>query len=85
MKREHDPTQWLEALNSRGWSHTAQSVLDIIEPVAPVLAQMLWISQPMGGIFGKGQLLADIAHLLESKEGISEIRSHLIEGENNRE
>jgi len=39
-----DPHPWIIAARERGWGDVMESALEMVEPVAPVLAQLLWVA-----------------------------------------
>lgn len=55
------------------------SALDVMEPIAPLLAQMLWVAQPTAGLFGSTSSLAQLAETLETPEGVAQLRQQLQE------
>jgi len=61
----------------RGWTESALMVLDIIEPISPLAAQVLWVTQPAAGLFGVHDTVGEIAHLLEAPDGVAELRQQL--------
>lgn len=57
------------------------TLLDVIEPVAPLAAQVLWVMQPTASLFGEQALVAFLAQTLEDPAGISQLRAALQEQE----
>lgn len=57
------------------------TLLDIVEPVAPLAAQMLWVMQPAAGLFGEQAIVAFLAQTLEDPDGIPQLRAALKEQE----
>ena len=65
---------WLDALRARGWTGGLTTALDIVEPFGPLVAQVLWVVQPISGVFGGRAAIRDLAHALEDPEGIERLR-----------
>ena len=74
---EHTEYSWLEAVRTRKLTGVILWALDILEPFAPLSAQLLYIAQPMFGIFGGRQVVGDIARALEQPEGLAHLRQVL--------
>ncbi len=68
---------WIDKLKVRGGAPYALLTLDVIEPIAPVLAQGLWMAQPLAGLWNGRQDLRDLAELLEAPDGIARLRRRL--------
>jgi len=73
-KRRHP---WVEAARKRGCDGLLHSVLDIFEPFGGLFAQILWIAQPFAALFSDRETLHQFAQLLETPEGIEELRRQL--------
>ena len=72
---------WIDKLKRRGGAPYALMMLDVMEPLAPVLAQGLWIAQPLAGLWNGRQALGELAQLLEAPDGIETLRQHLADEE----
>ncbi|MCY4071182.1 MAG: hypothetical protein OXG60_07775 [Chloroflexi bacterium] len=70
---------WIDKLKVRGGAPLALLALDVIEPLAPVLAQGLWMAQPLAGLWNGRDDIRDLATLLEAPEGIEGLRRRLAE------
>lgn len=68
---------WLQRARERGYGGVLLTALDVIEPVAPAAAALLWMMQPAGRMFGAGTLLGAVAHLLDKPGGIDQMREVL--------
>ena len=51
---------WIDNLKRLVGAPIASTLLDVIEPVAPVLAQGLWVAQPLAGLWNGGDASARI-------------------------
>jgi hypothetical protein len=71
---------WVEEVRSRGWGDGVLSLLDVIEPVAPLAANALWVCQPVAHLFGMGPVIARVARDLEQLHGTESIRQRLMQG-----
>lgn len=67
----------IEMIKARGWQDAARAFLDIIEPIAPIVSQLLWVLQPAGHIIDVGDDLKQLADLLETAEGVQTLRQSL--------
>lgn len=79
---KNEPTQdstndWIAAAQARGYAPALQTLLDVLEPVSPLAAQMIWVLQPMGRVFGMQQVLGSLAQALESPDELDELRRQL--------
>lgn len=73
-------TQWIEAVNARGWGGAVRTALDVLEPLGVIGAQMLIIAQPAWNaitpIHWRGAL-GDLAHALENPDALERLRESL--------
>ena len=68
---------WIQVVRGRGWQNAAHLLLDALEPMAPVAAQMLWMFQPVVGVFGNQKALRDFAEILDAPQGVDALRQQL--------
>lgn len=68
---------WIDKLKVRGGAPFALLTLDVIEPIAPVLAQGLWMAQPLAGLWNGRDDVRDLAELLEAPDSIARLRRRL--------
>jgi hypothetical protein len=68
---------WLEAAKAHGWSDIARAGLDALAPLGPLGAQLVWVSQPVLGLFVRRDRLASLAEALETPEGLAALRRRL--------
>jgi hypothetical protein len=52
-------------------------MLDLTEPIAPVGASLLYVLQPVSGLFGKAAAVGDLAQVLELPGGVEWLRTVL--------
>lgn len=76
--REPDPVDKLKRL---GGAPFAAIMLDVIGPIAPVLAQGLYAAQPLARLWNGADALDDLARLLEAPDGVDILRRRLLDGE----
>jgi hypothetical protein len=70
--------EWVEAIRARGWEQAASTALDVLQPLGPLGAQVLWIAQPAARLVGGwGDLFGALATSLETPEGIDRLRRAL--------
>ena len=74
---DYDLTAWIEAARRRGWGDALSLMLDVIEPLGPFGAQLLWVLQPASGLFGARSGIAALAEALEQPGGIDRLRQQL--------
>lgn len=83
---EHDSFQPLrDRLEQLGLRQLAGLVLDVMEPLSPFAAQVLWVAQPTLGIFMDRERVGNWASLLEDAQGYDQLRDALLEDENSHE
>ncbi len=63
-----DSTGFWLADNDLGW--LVEVTGSAMRPLAPLLAQLLWIAQPGLALFGQGQATGTLAELLDSRGGL---------------
>ena len=71
----------IDNLKRLGGASFASVMLDVIKPIAPVLAQGLWVAQPLAGIWNGADSVGDLAKLLEAPGGVEELRQRLADDE----
>jgi hypothetical protein len=78
MAQPHDDS-WIEKARARGLGGALGITLDALEPLGPLGAQILWVLQPVSGVFGWQRTVAGIAEALEEPGGIERLRRQLAE------
>lgn len=68
---------WAEAARLRGLTGAAHTLLTVLEPVGPLGAQILWVLQPVLGVFGWQRAAGEIARALEEPGGVDALRRRL--------
>jgi hypothetical protein len=68
---------WIDHAKRQGWTNGVLSLLDIIEPFAPLVGQGLLVVQPMARVWGANHALYELAKLLEEPDGIHNLRQQL--------
>ncbi len=71
------PPKWVEQLQSRGLGNALGVALDVLEPLGPLGAQLVWVAQPVLSVYLSREMLDDLAETLESPGGIGQIREWL--------
>lgn len=69
----NDDTHAKTAQHAAFW-HT---LLDVVEPIAPLLGQLLHTAQPLARLLHQEQRLATLAETLEAEDGIATLRQQL--------
>lgn len=71
--------EWIKQAKARGLGQAIGTLLDVLEPIGPLGAQLLWLVQPVTGIFGWHHAVGQLAESLEEPGGIEPIRRALTE------
>ncbi|MDX2161915.1 MAG: hypothetical protein SF162_11370 [bacterium] len=79
MTQDESYIAWLRRAKAHGWGRTLALLIDAAEPLGALGAQMLYVSQPVFGLFGLGRMIGGIAEALETPEGIAALRAALDE------
>lgn len=74
-------SDWIERLKRRGQAPLMLTLLDVIEPIAPALAQCLWVAQPLAGLWNGAKAVQDLAEWLEEPDGVERLRQRLSDEE----
>ena len=77
MNEKSTSSEWISAAKARGWAESLRLCLDLIEPLAPIASQLLWVVQPTAGLFGAREAIGEIAEALDTPEGIEALRREL--------
>ncbi len=68
---------WSARLRALGLDGLAGSLIDAVEPLGPLGAQLLWIAQPAASLFVAPDEIDGMARLLDDPAGIAWLRSEL--------
>ncbi len=69
---------WIDEIRARGWGDALSTALDVLEPLGPLGAQLLWVAQPAARLFGGfGVGMSALAQVLEEPGGIERLRQAL--------
>ena len=77
MEEKTETQTLIKLIKSRGWQGASRTVLDIIEPVAPLVSQLLWVFQPISNVIGARDTVRELAETLDSPQGIAYLRDQL--------
>ncbi|MFN8450756.1 MAG: hypothetical protein U0521_19780 [Anaerolineae bacterium] len=73
-----DENELLNEIRARGWGDALSTALDVLEPLGPLGAQVLWVAQPAARLVGGwGDLLGALARALEAPGGVERLRQAL--------
>jgi len=79
MDKHSQVADWIDGARRRGYAPMLLTLLDAIEPLAPVLAQGLLVAQPLANLWFGGAGARQLADLLEEPDGLQELRRRLAE------
>jgi hypothetical protein len=65
---------WVDAIQQRGLVGVVRTALDVLAPLGPLAAQLLYVTQPMTGLFGWQETVGKMAHLLEDADELEALR-----------
>jgi hypothetical protein len=74
--------EFIQQVKARGWGDALSTALDVLEPLGPLGAQLLYVAQPAARMIGGwGDSLGVLAQALEEPGGIERLRQALDEEE----
>lgn len=68
---------WIEQARALGLDGLVGMALDVLAPLGPLGAQVLWTAQPALSVFGLGDAVAQLARALEEPGGVERLRRQL--------
>jgi hypothetical protein len=71
---------WIELIRARGLEQAFCTALDVLEPLGPLGAQLIWVAQPAVHLMGRDlwrDALTALAEALEEPDGIARLRQRL--------
>ncbi|MEZ4671254.1 MAG: hypothetical protein R3E39_25395 [Anaerolineae bacterium] len=71
---DSSPPEWAQQLQARGLGHAVSVALDVLEPLGPLGAQLLWVAQPVLGVFMQRDTLTSVAESLEASDKLDALR-----------
>lgn len=72
---------WARQVRARGLDGAVHVALDVLEPLGPLGAQLVWIAQPALGLWIPREALQQLAETLETPGGFEQLRQQLDEGQ----
>ena len=79
MAESNEHYEWIDQARRRGLGGALSLLLDALEPLGPLGAQVLWVFQPVGGLLGWRRVIGEVAEALEAPGGIERLRQQLDE------
>lgn len=76
---DNDTPDWIDNLKARGLGGPLHIALDVLEPLGPLGAQLMWLTQPVLGLVVNTKTVNEIAEALETPDGIENLRRRLEE------
>ncbi len=77
MQRQHSIRDLIMRAKDRGAAPHLLSLLDALEPAAPILASTLLVAQPLANLWRAGDACRELADLLDSPAGAQQLRKLL--------
>ncbi len=77
MEQEDLVTRTVSTLTDKGWQGPALVGLEILRPFSFIGGQILWVLQPILGIFTSSELIGQAALLLEEPEAVDQLIAQL--------
>lgn len=77
MDKQSHTSDWAKKARDKGYDQWLLVLLDAIEPIAPIVAQGLWVTQPLAGLWGKSSAVQLLAETLEAPDGVTRLRKQL--------
>ncbi len=77
MQKQHSILDLIMLAKDRGAAPCLLSLLDALEPAAPILASTLLVAQPLANLWRAGDACRELADLLDSPAGTQQLRSLL--------
>ena len=77
MQRQHSILDLIMLAKDRGAAPCLLSLLDALEPAAPIVASTLLVAQPLANLWRAGDACRELADLLDSPDGTQQLRSLL--------
>lgn len=75
--RPDDGLNWIDQARQRGLGGVLGLAFDVLEPLGPLAAQLLWVAQPAASLFGWRQTVGGLARALEEPGGLDHLRQRL--------
>ncbi len=70
--------EFIRQVRARGWGDALSTALDVLEPLGPLGAQLLYVAQPAARFIGGwGDSLSVLAQALEAPGGVERLRQAL--------
>ncbi|MBZ0281736.1 MAG: hypothetical protein K8L97_13440 [Anaerolineae bacterium] len=75
---EDQPPEWITQAKARGLGNVLGLALDVLEPLGPLGAQVVWLTQPVLGLWIPRATLGELAEALDAPGGVERLR-HMLE------
>ncbi len=79
INKETDTQALVSLIKARGWQDASRTLLDVLEPIAPLVSQFLWVVQPLSSVIEAQDFVGNLAKTLDSPDGIDDLRKQLDE------
>ncbi len=76
-EQQPTPPEWVTQIQSRGLGDALGLALDVLEPLGVLGAQLIWVAQPVLGVWFNRDTVHSIAQILETPGEVEHIRHFL--------
>ena len=76
-EQQPTPPDWVQQIQARGLGDALGIALDVLEPLGILGAQLIWVAQPVLGVWFNRDTVREIAQMLETPEEVEQIRRFL--------
>ena len=76
-EQQPTPPDWVRQIQARGLGDALGLALDVLEPLGVLGAQLIWVAQPVLGVWFKRDTVRSIAQTLETPGEVEQIRHFL--------
>ncbi len=77
MKHDSQQPDWIQQVQARGLDGALYTALDVLEPLGPLGAQLVWMAQPLFGLWIPRETMQHLAETLEKPGGFELLRQQL--------
>ncbi len=76
-ERQPTPPEWVTQMQARGLGDVLGLALDVLEPLGVLGAQLIWVAEPVLGVWFNRDTVRSIAQTLETPGEVEHIKHFL--------